>query len=197
MARSQHQKKIVLCISGMAGSGKSTVAKRLARKYGLRYFSGGEALKALALEAGFKSAGRGWWESAEGLRFLKRRREDFSFDKKVDEKLLELATQGDVVLDSWAQAWLLKEGFKIWLEASTEERARRIAERDGTTFDEAFKALREKDRLTKIIYKELYGFSLGEDFSPFDIILDVTILSEEEVFHTLNLIVERFQYEVH
>ncbi|TET16245.1 MAG: cytidylate kinase [Candidatus Thorarchaeota archaeon] len=197
MARSQHQKKIILCISGMAGSGKSTVAKRLARKYGLRYFSGGEALKALAGEVGFKLAGRGWWESAEGIRFLKRRKDDFSFDKKVDEKLLELATQGNVVLDSWAQAWLLKEGFKIWLEASTEERAKRIAERDGTTFDEAFKALKEKDRLTKIIYEELYGFSLGEDFSPFDVILDVTMLSEEEVFHTLSLVVERFLYDVH
>ncbi|MCK4633921.1 cytidylate kinase family protein [Candidatus Bathyarchaeota archaeon] len=185
-----------MCISGMAGSGKSTVAKRLARKYGLRYFSGGEALKALAGEVGFKPAGRGWWESAEGMRFLKRRKHDFSFDKKVDEKLLELATQGNVVLDSWAQAWLLKEGFKIWLEASTEERAKRVAERDGTTFDEAFKASKEKDRLTKIIYKELYGFSLGEDFSPFDVILDVTMLSEEEVFHTLSLVVERLLYEV-
>lgn len=196
MAHSQHQKKIVLCISGMAGSGKSTVAKRLARKFGLRYFSGGEALKALASEAGFNPAGQGWWESGEGLRFLKRRRDDFSFDKKVDEKLLELATQGDVVLDSWAQAWLLKEGFKIWLEASTEERAKRIAERDGITLDGAFKALKEKDRLTKTIYKELYGFILGEDFSPFDVILDVTKLSEEEVFHTLSLIVERFLIEV-
>ena len=37
--------KVVICVSGMTGSGKSTVAKRLADKYGLAYFSGGNALR--------------------------------------------------------------------------------------------------------------------------------------------------------
>jgi cytidylate kinase len=44
------RKKAVICVCGMAGSGKSTLAKRLARKYGLRCLSGGDALKALAVE---------------------------------------------------------------------------------------------------------------------------------------------------
>lgn len=194
MSPSQDQKKIVLCISGMAGSGKSTLAKRIARKYKLSYLSGGDALKTLAMEAGFKPTDRGWWESEEGLRFLKKRREDLSFDKRADEKLLEWAMQGDVVLDSWAQAWLLKQGLKVWLEASTEERAKRIAERDRITFDQASNALKEKDGMTQMIYKELYGFDLGEDFSPFDVVLDVTQLSEDEVFNTISLLVDRLLY---
>ena len=194
MSPSQDQNKIVLCISGMAGSGKSTLAKRIARKYKLSYLSGGDALKTLAMEAGFKPTDRGWWESEEGLRFLKKRREDLSFDKRADEKLLEWAMQGDVVLDSWAQAWLLKQGLKVWLEASTEERARRIAERDQITFDRASNALKEKDGMTQMIYKELYGFDLGEDFSPFDVVLDVTQLSEDEVFNTISLLVDRLLY---
>ncbi|MEM2561596.1 MAG: AAA family ATPase, partial [Candidatus Bathyarchaeia archaeon] len=33
----------------MAGSGKSTQAKRIAEQYNLKYYSGGEALKQLAL----------------------------------------------------------------------------------------------------------------------------------------------------
>ncbi|RLI38865.1 hypothetical protein DRO64_11335, partial [Candidatus Bathyarchaeota archaeon] len=41
------ERKIVICICGMAGSGKSTAAKRLAQHYGLKYFSGGDALKAV------------------------------------------------------------------------------------------------------------------------------------------------------
>ncbi len=194
MSPSQDQKKIVLCISGMAGSGKSTLAKRIARKYKLSYLSGGDALKTLAMEAGFKPTDRGWWESEEGLRFLKKRREDLSFDKRADEKLLEWAMQGDVVLDSWAQAWLLKQGLKVWLEASTEERAKRIAERDRITFNQASNALKEKDGMTQMIYKELYGFDLGEDFSPFDVVLDVTQLSEDEVFNTISLLVDRLLY---
>lgn len=186
------KKKIVLCISGLAGSGKSTVAQRIAQKYNLNYFSGGDALKTLASEAGFNPESKGWWESPDGLEFLKKRSKDFSFDKKVDEILHKRALQGDVVFDSWAQAWLLDQGFKIWLDASTKERARRIAKRDGLTYDKALEALKEKDKITKMIYKKLYGFDLGKDFTPFDVILDVTHLSEEEVFQAISLLVDRF-----
>ena len=100
-------KKIVICICGMTGCGKSTVAKRLAEKYGLRYLSGGNALKALAIEAGYKPAEIGWWETDEGIKFLQRRIKNSEFDKKVDGKLLELAKQGNVVFDSWTMPWLL------------------------------------------------------------------------------------------
>jgi len=174
----------------MAGCGKSTAAKKIAEKYNLRYFSGGDALKALALEAGYKSVDRGWWESEEGLKFLKKRMEDSSFDQKIDAKLLEWGRQGDVVLDSWTMPWLLKKGFKIWLEASPEERARRIAQRDGIDVEKALAALKEKDAKTKAIYKKLYGFDLGEDFSPFDLILDVNDLSSKEVFQTLSFVID-------
>lgn len=184
------KRKIILCISGMSGCGKSTVAKKIAKKYRLHYFSGGDALKALALEAGFKSVVKGWWESKEGMRFLKKRTLDFSFDKKIDEKLLEWAKQGDVVLDSWTMPWLLKSGFKIWLEASSEERSRRIAHRDGINVEKALAALKAKDTKTKTIYKKLYGFNLGEDFSPFDVILDVNGLIPEEVFKTLTHVID-------
>jgi len=185
------KKKVVLCISGMAGCGKSTLAREIAEKYNLHYFSGGDALKALALEAGYKSVDRGWWESKEGMNFLEKRTQDSSFDRKVDEKLLEWAKEGNVVLDSWTMPWLLKTGFKIWLEASPEERARRIAQRDDISVEKALMALKEKDAKTKAIYKKLYGIDLGEDFSPFDVILDVNTLSPEEVFQTLSLFIGR------
>ncbi len=178
----------------MAGTGKSTVAKRIAEKYKLRYFSGGDTLKALALHEprNCEAAKNGWWESKEGIKFLEKRTQDSSFDKKVDEKLLEAAAQGNVVLDSWTMPWLLKSGFKIWLEASAEERARRIAKRDNIAAAEALQALKQKDQKTVTIYRKLYGFNLGEDFSPFDLILDVNKLNPEEVFQTLSLIINRF-----
>lgn len=185
------KKKIVLCISGMSGCGKSTLAKKIAEKYKLRYFSGGDALKALALEEGYKSVDKGWWESEEGIKFLQKRTQSFLFDKKIDEKLLELAEKGDVVLDSWTMPWLLKKGFKIWLEASSEERAQRIAQRDKINVEKALTALKEKDAKTKTIYKKLYNFCLEEDFSPFDLIIDVNNLNPEKVFQTLSLVIER------
>jgi cytidylate kinase len=190
--------KIVICISGLAGSGKSTVARKVARKYNLRYFSGGDALKSLALEVGFASRTRGWWESTEGMKFLTKRMEDPSFDRKIDERLLTWATEGNVVLDSWTMPWLFDGGFKIWLEASKEERARRISRRDNTSFEEALSALQKKEATTKVIYKELYGFNLGEDFSPFDLVLDVNHLTPEGVFNTLCLVLDNvFKISVH
>jgi cytidylate kinase len=184
------RKKIVLCICGMTGCGKSTVAKKLAEKYGLKYYSGGEALKALAIEAGYKPAETGWWESKEGMSFLEQRSRDSRFDRQIDEKLTEVARLGDVVLDSWTMPWLLKNGFKVWLECSEKVRAERLAKRDGISFEVALKVLRDKEARTKRIYKGLYGFALGEDFSPFDFILDVNGLSADEVFGAVSLVVE-------
>jgi len=184
--------RMVVFLSGMAGCGKSTVAKKIAEKYNLRYFSGGDALKAIALEMGYTPLDRGWWESEEGMRFLSERMQDPTFDKKVDEKLLTWAKEGNVVLDSWTMPWLLKDGFKIWLVASTEERARRIANRDGITFEHALSAQKKKDARTKTIYKKLYGFTLGEDFSPFDVVLDANCLTPEEVFQTISQVIDNF-----
>jgi len=183
-------KKIVICISGMAGTGKSTLSKKLADKYGLQCYSGGDALKELAKAEGYDVSRQGWWESPEGLNFLKKRVDDPKFDKSVDAELLKYAQQGNVILDSWTMPWLLNEGFKIWLMASLEKRAARVAERDKITLNEAFKVLEEKENKTRAIYKKLYSFVLGEDLAPFDLVLDTDDLSAEEVFAVLCKAVE-------
>ncbi|MBT0160049.1 AAA family ATPase [Candidatus Bathyarchaeota archaeon A05DMB-2] len=185
------EKKLVVCISGLAGTGKSTLAKKLAKKYHLNYYSGGDALKALAAEEGYDASSRGWWESPDGLRFLEKREKDLKFDKAVDDKLLEYARQGNVFLDSWTMPWLLKTGFKIWLTASVEKRAERIARRDRFTVKEALEVLKEKEARTKAIYKKLYGFTLGEDFEPFDLVLDTDNLSADEVFQVLCMVLDK------
>ena len=184
-------KKIIICISGLPGCGKSTVAKKLAQKYRLKYISGGDALKKLAVEAGFKPSGEDWWETEEGRRFLNKRLEDPDFDKRVDEKLIEAAKQGNVILDSWTMPWLFDEGFKIWLDASLEVRASRAAKRDKISLEKAKKLIMEREEKTREIYRRLYGFKLGEDFSPFHIILDTDKLNADEVFQTLCLIIDR------
>jgi len=190
----EEKKKIVICISGMTGSGKSAVAKRLADKYGLGYFSGGNALKALAQEEGYNSDVTGWWETEEGLRFLQQRLGDPAFDRRIDAKLLELAEQGNVVLDSWTVPWLLKEGFKVWLEASPQVRAERVMNRDSISIEEAVKAMAEKDERTRQIYKNLYGFDLGNDLSPFNLVLVTDELEPDEVFQAVCLVTDRLVF---
>ena len=186
----ERSEPMTICVSGMAGSGKSTLAKKIADKYGLAYYSGGAALMALAIKEGYRPLELGWWESEEGMRFLENRGRDPRFDQSVDKKLLQMARKDDVILDSWTMPWLLKKGFKIWLEASSEKRAERIAERDKISYNEALEALKRKERRTKEIYKKMYGFSLGEDYAPFNFILDTDILNEEEVFQILCTVIE-------
>jgi len=185
------KRNVVICVAGMSACGKSTVARRLAEKYHLKYVSGGTALKELAIRMGYKAQRRGWWETTEGMRFLERRLRDFRFDKQVDAELLKWAERGNVVLDSWTMPWLVKNGFKIWIEVSPQERARRLVRRDRISAREAEKVVREKDGKTKRIYERLYGFKLGEDFSPFDLVLDTELLSANETFETLSLVIDR------
>lgn len=144
---------------------------------------------------GYKAVDRGWWETPEGMRFLEHRLKDPTFDKQIDSQLLAYAKQGDVVLDSWTMPWLSKTGFKVWLEVSPEERAKRLAHRDGIGLEEAKTLIREKDGKTKRIYELLYGFKLGEDYSPFDLVLDSEFLTSGEVFDTLSLVIDRLVFK--
>jgi len=185
------KKKIIICLAGLTACGKSTAAKRLAERYGLTYVSGGTALKDIALKMGYKAKDKGWWESPEGMRFLRQRQLDPTFDKQVDTQLLEWIERGDIVLDSWTMPWLAKKGFKIWLEVPPKERAKRLAQRDSIRMEEAMRVIKEKDAKTKRIYESLYGFKLGEDYSPFDLILDSESLTSNEVFETLSLVIDR------
>lgn len=183
--------RIVICIAGLTACGKSTAARRLAEHFNLTYVSGGEALKALAQKLGYKAKDKGWWESQEGMQFLDKRAHNPQFDKQTDEELLRQAAKGNVVLDSWTMPWLSTTGFKIWLEVSKEERAKRLTQRDSINLNEAKRIIKEKDGRTRQIYERLYGFKLGEDYSPFDLILDSELLSADEVFDVLNYVVQR------
>jgi cytidylate kinase len=187
----ERNKRIVICIAGLTACGKSTAARRLATHFNLTYVSGGETLKTLAQKLGYKAKDKGWWESREGMQFLDKRAHNPQFDRQIDEELLKLAAKGNVVLDSWTMPWLCKTGFKIWLEVSREERAKRLTQRDAIKLNEATQIINEKDGRTKQIYESLYGFRLGEDYSPFDLILDSELLSADEVFDVLSYVVER------
>ncbi len=193
----KRKNKIVICIAGLTSCGKSTVARKLAREYGLKHVSGGDVLKRLAIKMGYRPSRVGWWEIGDGKKFFELRLVNPEFDRKVDEELIKLAKKGNVILDSWTMPWLFDGGFKIWLDASEEVRARRLARRDRISVREALKILREKDEKTREIYEKIYGFSIGRDFSPFNLILDTTHLTAEETHQTLRIILDRLLFNTY
>jgi cytidylate kinase len=183
---------IVICISGFAGSGKSTLGKRLAEALGLTYVSGGDGLKLLAIKRGYRPSGVDWWETADGLKFLEERLMNPDFDREVDQQLVELAERGDVVIDSWVLPWLYKDGLNIWLKASLEVRARRVSRRSGVSFEEALEMLKKRDRESSGLYRRIYGINLGRDLEPFHLILDTSNLNEDSVFRIALTAVREF-----
>ncbi len=174
--------KLVICISGFAATGKSTLGRRLAKALGVRYLSGGDGLKMLAVERGYRPGGKEWWETEEGLRFLEERMRNPEFDKEVDRKLLEEAEKGEVIIDSWVLPWLYKGGYNIWLKARLDVRARRMSKRSGVSVEEAEKIILKRDGESASLYRRLYGIELGKDFEPFHLVLDTSDLDEEAVF---------------
>jgi len=189
------RERLLVLISGQAATGKSTLGRALARRLGIPYYSGGDALMRLARKMGFNAKGRKWWDTEEGMRFLRMREENFEFDRKVDEELIQIAREGPAVIDGWVIPWLVDDGFKIWLKAELETRARRLAKRGRFAYEEALRVLTEREARNRELYQRLYGIRWGEDLSPFHLVLDSTRLGKEEVLR-LVLTAVRYYFDV-
>lgn len=191
---------MIICLSGKAGSGKSTLAKKIAENFNLKYRSGGDALKEIAVSRGYNYLDEGWWETEEGQSFLAERQETADFDKQVDQKLIELAEKGDVILDSWTMPWLMgdRKCFKIWLKTSNEVRIQRVSKRDSITLDVATQMVKEKDRKSKEIYKTLYNIDFGDDLAPFDLVINTDYFNSNEIYEiisgVLNILIKHDPY---
>ncbi len=180
-----------ICLSGLTGSGKSTLAKRLAHKYNLKRVSGGDILKQII---GGKESLKdpGWWERDTGKAAMEVRKADHSIDLEVDKRLAMLADEGGYVLDSWTMAYLLSGSkcIKIFLKADINVRAMRVSRRDNITFEEALEKIKRKDEETYNIYRQIYGFRLGEDLTPFHLVLDTSKLRQDDVFEIVSRFVD-------
>lgn len=173
-----------IIISGPPAIGKTTVSKGLAKEFGLQSLSGGDVLKELAKEQGFKTEGDDWWDTKEGMKFLNQRKDNYEFDKKVDEKLKEIFLKGNVVITSYTLPWLVKGGIKIWLAGSHENSAKRMQIRDKTSLQESLEIVKKRYEENKILYKKLYGFDFGVDLSVFDVIINTDDLDAQKVLES-------------
>jgi cytidylate kinase len=185
--------KFSIVISGWPAVGKTTIAGKLGKEFGLSMYNGGDILKMLASESGYSTERDDWWDTAEAKKFMQQRRGDSSFDKKVDRKLSEIVKKGGAVITSYTLPWLVRDDklIKLWLRGSQENRAKRMANRDGIGFAEAEKIVRLRDEENKRIYYKLYKFRFGEDLTVFDYVLNTDKLPLESLIEVSKLIVRR------
>jgi cytidylate kinase len=174
-----------IIISGLPAAGKTTVGGIVAARFGLKVMGGGDALKEIAEDLGFKVTGEGWWDTPEGMKFVEKRKMMPDFDKKVDEKLMKRAEKGDVIITSYPLPWICKCGIKVWLSGSEEKRAERMAARDNKTVQECINIIRQREEKNYKMYKSMYGIEFGKDMRPFDINIDTDDIDAEKVAEVL------------
>ncbi|HME19172.1 MAG TPA: cytidylate kinase family protein [Nitrososphaerales archaeon] len=170
-----------IVVSGMPAVGKTTVSRILAEKLSLRVVGGGDVLKEMAVEEGFTPGGEDWWDTAEGMKFLNERKKSPDFDKEVDSRLLKKAKKGDVVITSYPLPWLTKDGIKVWLSGSVENRAARMSRRDHVSLAKCRKVLAVRDTENYKLYRTIYQIEFGRDLTPFDLIVDTESVDEAQV----------------
>ena len=170
---------MILTISGLHGTGKSTVGKLLAKKLGIKYYSTGQIFRDLAKEMNLSL--EEFTEFAES---------NPNIDKRLDNKIIEIANNGDIIIDSQLSAYILKSraDFKILLTCPLETRVKRIADRDNALYDEKLKEtlLREESELKR--FKNLYNISLNDEEKIekiYDLIIDTGNLTVEEILEKI------------
>ncbi|TFG13781.1 MAG: cytidylate kinase [Promethearchaeota archaeon] len=170
---------MILTISGLHGTGKSTIGKLLAETLGLRYYSTGQAFRDLAQEMNMTLE--------EFTEYVEKHPE---IDKKLDQRVIQVAKEGNILVDSQLSGFLLKSiaDLKIHLTCPLETRVKRIAERDNNSYEESLKEtlLREKSELDR--FKNLYNIDISDSQVAnhiYDLIVDTEKLSVEQVLEKL------------
>jgi len=165
-------------LSGLSGTGSTTAAKRIAADLNLKYVYGGQIFRNLAREKGIALE-----ELAESLE------QDPDIEREIDERLIEEARQDNVLIEGRTIGWIFPDDLpaaRIWLTCHLEERLRRVHDREH--HPRSAENLLRREASDNRRYHALYGIE-SEDFSPFDLVIDTTNLSVEDVVNTIEAFV--------
>ena len=170
---------MILTISGLHGTGKSTIGKLVAEKLGIKYYSTGQAFRDLAKETNLTLE--------EFTEFVENNPD---IDKKLDHKIIEIAQKGNIIIDSQLSGYILESiaDFKILLICPLEIRVERMTERDNESYDKKLEetTMREKSELVR--YKKLYNIDLKDEEKIgkiYNLIINTGNLTVDEVLEQI------------
>jgi predicted cytidylate kinase len=158
---------MIITISGVAGSGKSTVAKELAVRLGFKHFSMGDIQREIAKDKGLTIVELGELE-----------KKDRSIDMEIDDRQARLGQEKDnFVIDSWLASKFIPHAFKVFLDCDLDVRAKRICKkREAEGYNDvnlAKKAIVQRERTNRERWIEYYGYDFL-DMQNYDVVLDTT-----------------------
>jgi len=165
---------VVITISGPPGSGKSTVARRVASQLGLRYISAGQLFREIAESKGVNV-----------VELNRRAEHDYSIDRQVDDRSILEAKKGNAVIEGHLTGWIVENAdLKIYLNAPLEVRASRIAQRESIPLGEAIKETLEREVIEKERFKKIYGLNLDQ-LSNFDIVINTSLYDLDDLIEII------------
>jgi len=180
------RKKLQIVISGMPGSGKSTIARHLLKKFGLRHYSVGDFMRQIARK-----------ERKTLLELSKESEKSFRVDRKLDSMTRELRNKDRFVIDSRIGWHFLPESIKIFVKVDLKEAARRIydekrwVEKENLSYSKTLWNIRRRMKSERLRYRKYYHIDVN-DLSNYDIVIDTTGMSIKKMNKSVEKAVGQF-----
>jgi CMP/dCMP kinase len=152
-----------ITVSGLPGSGTTSLSRYLAEKTGYSMISAGEVFRQLAQEHGMDLA-----------TFGRLAREDPAYDRMIDARQKKIAEERDnIIIEGRLSGWMVDGAdLRIWLYAPIGCRIKRIAFRDQVPDEETAKTLTlEREQCEAGRYKAYYSIDIG-DLSIYHLIIN-------------------------
>jgi cytidylate kinase len=151
-----------ITVSGLPGSGTTSLSRYLAENHGFTMISAGEVFRQLAQEHNMELAEFGRLAEA-----------DPAFDKMIDARQKEIAKVRDnIIVEGRLSGWMVDDAdLKIWLYAPIGCRIKRIAFRDQVADEKTAEHLTlEREKCEAGRYLSYYSININ-DLSIYHLIL--------------------------
>lgn len=168
---------VTITLSGLPGTGKTTVARLLEQRLGLRYVYSGEIFRKLAKkhEMSLEEFGR-YCESHREV------------DEELDRYQLEVLRKGNVIVEGRISGWLAYKhhipAVKILLHAEIAVRAGRIVKREKGDIKQREEEILRREKSEATRYKNYYGIDV-RDTSIYDLIINTGDKTPEEILEII------------
>ena len=160
-----------ICIAGLSASGKTTLAREIARE-----------LKIAHVQQTYKKHAKG---DSELIKMTKSTSPKFI--KDFDKEIIRKAKGKDCVVSTWYGPWIIRDAtIRVWLDVSEKERIRRKAKEKGKSIAYVTKYVKARDKSTMEQYKRAYGKAM--DFDIFDISLNTERMTMKEAVSIISML---------